>query len=398
MGSEGQEEKNWRVIYHEFEERYKKTEEDFIRWEGYGKEYEKLRSFLVDISKTTRRPYLVPFSEKGFIPGFLVHTNEILVLYGENWFVERSSVQAIDIVDRRLEYVNNCLKTLDKKKKDLKSYLDHVIKTNEGKIYNEEGLPIVEIREELNEDGSIANSEVLENLGENWLKEASEELMKKLNISPETSKDCEVFDAKKDSKEISTNIGMPLTKCDMDEDYFMTDAEKLDDMERIIDIMNELESNGDENEYSCDSNDSDATEDKYGRTCGFISPVCLDNTSSKTFKSTKKVSFSDHIVSLPDDNSHLEDVDFSKKENIKSDFIIKDVIERPSIQSTEHVLDNFTSSFHRREIATEYYRLKQKFQAQNQFSDNHSQQTYITEKNSSKKISRFKAAIMDKKN
>lgn len=318
------------------------------------------------------------------------------MLFGENWFVERSSVQAVDIVDRRLEYVRNCLKKLGRKKEDLKSRMDEVLKKNEGKIYNEEGLPMVEICEELNEDGSIASSQVLENLGEDWLREASEELMKKLNISPETYKDCEGFDTK-DSKEISADIAAPKDRYGVDKGYFVADIGKLDGMERIIEIMNELESNGDENEYSCDSNNSEATEDEYGRTRGLISPVYLDSTS-KTSKSAKKVSFSDHIASLSDDNGHLEDADFSKKEKMKCEAIIKDVVERPSIQATEDVLDELASSLHRREIATEYYRLKHKFGAEDRSCDDDSEQAEIAEKNTCRKMSRFKAAMMDKKN
>ena len=38
-----------------------------------------------------------------FMPGKIVHTNEILVLLGDNWFAERSAKQAIEIIERRLE-------------------------------------------------------------------------------------------------------------------------------------------------------------------------------------------------------------------------------------------------------------------------------------------------------
>ena len=41
-----------------------------------------------------------------FMPGQLVHTNEILVLLGDNWFVERSAKQAAHIVDRRMKSKN----------------------------------------------------------------------------------------------------------------------------------------------------------------------------------------------------------------------------------------------------------------------------------------------------
>ena len=37
------------------------------------------------------------------MPGQLVHTNEILVLLGDNWFVDRSACQAAEIVNRRIK-------------------------------------------------------------------------------------------------------------------------------------------------------------------------------------------------------------------------------------------------------------------------------------------------------
>ena len=38
-----------------------------------------------------------------FMPGKIVHTNEILVLLGDNWFVERSAKQATEIIGRRIK-------------------------------------------------------------------------------------------------------------------------------------------------------------------------------------------------------------------------------------------------------------------------------------------------------
>lgn len=36
------------------------------------------------------------------MPGQLTHTNEILVLLGDNYFAERSVKQSLGVVDRRL--------------------------------------------------------------------------------------------------------------------------------------------------------------------------------------------------------------------------------------------------------------------------------------------------------
>lgn len=46
---------------------------------------------------------MVPFGSLAFMPGRLLHTNEILVLLGDNWFAERSAKQAVEIVQRRLK-------------------------------------------------------------------------------------------------------------------------------------------------------------------------------------------------------------------------------------------------------------------------------------------------------
>ena len=37
------------------------------------------------------------------MPGELIHTNEIMVLLGDNWFAERSATQAMEIAKRRLK-------------------------------------------------------------------------------------------------------------------------------------------------------------------------------------------------------------------------------------------------------------------------------------------------------
>ena len=35
------------------------------------------------------------------MPGQLYHTNEVLVLLGDNWFVKQSTKQALEITERR---------------------------------------------------------------------------------------------------------------------------------------------------------------------------------------------------------------------------------------------------------------------------------------------------------
>jgi unconventional prefoldin RPB5 interactor 1 len=50
------------------------------------------------------------------MPGKLIHTNEILVLLGDNWFVEKSAKQSVELIDRRLNQVDSYLEDLLKAK------------------------------------------------------------------------------------------------------------------------------------------------------------------------------------------------------------------------------------------------------------------------------------------
>ena len=45
----------------------------------------------------------VPIGSVGFFEGQLIHTNEIMVLLGDNWFTQCSAHHASQIVDHRVE-------------------------------------------------------------------------------------------------------------------------------------------------------------------------------------------------------------------------------------------------------------------------------------------------------
>ena len=45
---------------------------------------------------------MVPLGKLAYVPGRLKHTNEILVLLGENWFAECSAKQSGEIIKRRV--------------------------------------------------------------------------------------------------------------------------------------------------------------------------------------------------------------------------------------------------------------------------------------------------------
>lgn len=67
---------------------------------------------------------MVPVSRVGFMPGRLVNTNEILVLLGDNWFVEKSAKQACELIDRRIANLDKFLDDLNKENKIVRDQLD----------------------------------------------------------------------------------------------------------------------------------------------------------------------------------------------------------------------------------------------------------------------------------
>ena len=72
-------------------------------WLRHRRDYRRLGDRLDKISDTTQQQVMVPVPSKAMMPGTLVHTNEILVLLGDNWFLETSAKEARRIVGRRME-------------------------------------------------------------------------------------------------------------------------------------------------------------------------------------------------------------------------------------------------------------------------------------------------------
>ncbi|XP_071522327.1 uncharacterized protein [Panulirus ornatus] len=86
-------------------ERLQIVDEEITKLQKFRKDYEHLLNILRTLPDKTSYEVMVPFGSLAFMPGRLLHTNEILVLLGDNWFAERSAKQAAEIVQRRLKGV-----------------------------------------------------------------------------------------------------------------------------------------------------------------------------------------------------------------------------------------------------------------------------------------------------
>ncbi|KAK3838681.1 MAG: hypothetical protein JOS17DRAFT_730922 [Linnemannia elongata] len=124
-----------------------RLDEELARWKNYEADYQALKVTLLDLPKEISHPVMVPFGNLAFMPGKIIHTNEVLVMLGDNWFVDRSAVQAAEIVDRRMELVQENIEKLKAQEDEIRNKSGMAPGLLGGQEYNEEGLPIVEITE-----------------------------------------------------------------------------------------------------------------------------------------------------------------------------------------------------------------------------------------------------------
>jgi prefoldin subunit 5 len=108
-------------------------------------DYLHLKQRLETLPHELRYDVMVPISKVAFMPGRLVNTNEILVLLGDSWFVEKSAKQACDLIDRRLTNIKTQIEEINKEK----SIYGDQIKWTENLI-NEKG-EYVNIEEKLDD-------------------------------------------------------------------------------------------------------------------------------------------------------------------------------------------------------------------------------------------------------
>ncbi|XP_075258042.1 uncharacterized protein LOC142350023 [Convolutriloba macropyga] len=115
-------------------------------------EYTSVKDKLKEVSSKLTYPTMVPLSKVAFMPGELIHTNEVLVLLGDGYFVETTAPKASDIADKRLNLIAERRKELEeavkRQKNEVESTKKFVDENNSG--------PVREVFEQLADDDSVA--------------------------------------------------------------------------------------------------------------------------------------------------------------------------------------------------------------------------------------------------
>jgi len=105
---------------------YLTVEENYQKLKKFIDDYKAVKSSLTSLSEKCRHPIMVPIGNVAFMSGSLVHTNDVLVLLGDNWFVEQSAKQTIDILNRRIEALQTEAKKLESRMQQIKTELSYV--------------------------------------------------------------------------------------------------------------------------------------------------------------------------------------------------------------------------------------------------------------------------------
>ncbi|KAG0185141.1 uri1, prefoldin-like chaperone [Apophysomyces sp. BC1034] len=134
-------------------------ETEVHRWQTYKEDNDALANQLKTLPDTTSKTAMA--RKLAFMPGRLIHTNEILVLLGDQYYAERSAKQALAIVERRNELVNENLHLIEAQLNAAKAKSGATNVFQQGSDVNEEGLPIMEIREELPAPSAATEKKVM---------------------------------------------------------------------------------------------------------------------------------------------------------------------------------------------------------------------------------------------
>ncbi|XP_062356063.1 unconventional prefoldin RPB5 interactor 1 [Cinclus cinclus] len=124
-------------------------QEKIQHWKKVESDYEALQERLQTLPDKLSYDIMVPLGPLAFMPGKLVHTNEITVLLGDNWFSKCSAKQAIELVEHRKKHVRKALDDLQKVMKNFESRAEF---TEDLQKMSDAAGEYVDIREEIEDD------------------------------------------------------------------------------------------------------------------------------------------------------------------------------------------------------------------------------------------------------
>ena len=136
----------------ELEENVAKLRQSLQHWENWGIEYEMLKEEI----QNANNPSPAQISRIGRdLGGKLVNEKEVEGFLGKDQSTKRTANQVVDMISRRVDYVQQNITTVEKQLDTAEKKLSGVSVLLKPDMENEEGLPWIDIEEELDDEENV---------------------------------------------------------------------------------------------------------------------------------------------------------------------------------------------------------------------------------------------------
>lgn len=142
----------------QLEENVSKLRQALKHWQTWEFEYEMLKEEIQSAQSPTPNQMIEIGAN---LRGSLVDEDEVQELLGKDK-TKRKANQVVEMISRRIDYVQQNISTVQKQLDSVEKKLAGASVLLEPEMENEEGLPLMEIEEELDEEGNVISSSVLQ--------------------------------------------------------------------------------------------------------------------------------------------------------------------------------------------------------------------------------------------
>ncbi|EGD90560.1 hypothetical protein H112_02026 [Trichophyton rubrum D6] len=143
----------------ELEKQITNLQTSIYHWKIWNAEYDGLKEEILSLPENSSREHILELGRN--LEGSQVTEKEVRALLGEGSsgpIVSRSPQQVARAIDRRIDYVLENIKTLERRATSLEDKLNALVMEQPDDGLNEEGMPITDIVERLDEDGNVISS------------------------------------------------------------------------------------------------------------------------------------------------------------------------------------------------------------------------------------------------
>jgi len=133
------------------EQNIEKLRKSLRHWQLWEAEYEGLKEEILAVKPTPNQEQLSAICRE--YEGELVTRKEVQEILGS-----RTAAQVVNLLDRRIDYVEQNVRTVYKQIEAAENKLAAATVISTPDVRNEEGLPLTEIVEELDEEGNVVSS------------------------------------------------------------------------------------------------------------------------------------------------------------------------------------------------------------------------------------------------